>query len=402
MTALAQNKYRPTPVAWRNTLGYYLLFVSLGMGLAVTGPTLPSLASQTGSTVGQMGFLFFVGPIGYMLGTLAGGHLFDRLRGHPIIGFSQMVDAALMALIPFMPSLWSLVLLIAVKAFADGIINTGSNTLLVWTHGKSVAPFMNGLHFCFGLGAFVSPLIVAQLFQHGISYQLVYWILAAFSFVASLVMLSMPKSPKQAQSEEEKQAGPVRVNYILVAIAALFLFFYVGAEVTYGNWIFSYASILGLSNEAMAAYMNSAFWLSFTIGRLISIFVATQFKPQQVIPVALFGCLGFAALVILVPSSSAMLWIVTIGLGFCMAPVWPTGFTLAGQIINMNARISSLVLLGDGFGGMILPWLVGQILDLSGPRAMVYLVFSSLVLNLLAFVFLSRGRRQKQVAQPAV
>ena len=66
------------------------------------------------------------------------------------------------------------------------------------------------------------------------------------------------------------------------------------------------------------------------------------------------------------------------------------GFTLAGQSIKLTARISSIILMGDSLGGMVLPWLVGQIIDLTGARAMLPIVFSSLVLNLLAYIVMVR------------
>jgi len=87
-----------------------------------------------------------------------------------------------------------------------------------------------------------------------------------------------------------------------------------------------------------------------------------------------------------------------IGLGFCMAPIWPTGFTLAGQSIAMTGKITGVILLGDSFGGMVLPSAVGQSHRTSGPRAMVYLVFGSLVLNLLAFTGMLRLRPAKKPA----
>ena len=79
-----------------------------------------------------------------------------------------------------------------------------------------------------------------------------------------------------------------------------------------------------------------------------------------------------------------------IGLGFCMAPIWPTGFTLAGQSINLTGKVAGIILLGDSFGGMILPTLVGKVIEGSGPRSMVYMVFGSLILNLLAFTGMLR------------
>jgi len=54
--------------AIRRTFGYYFLFICLGLDSAVLGPTLPALASQTSSRLGQMGLVFLVGAIGYTLG----------------------------------------------------------------------------------------------------------------------------------------------------------------------------------------------------------------------------------------------------------------------------------------------------------------------------------------------
>jgi FHS family Na+ dependent glucose MFS transporter 1 len=193
------------------------------------------------------------------------------------------------------------------------------------------------------------------------------------------------------------------VFYPLVIAAALYLFFYVGAEITYGGWIFTYATTLKVFSAAGAAYLTSGFWFSFTVGRLISIPIATRFSPRQVIPAAMLGCLVTLGLVVVLPASTGLLWMVTIVLGFCMAPLWPMGFTLAGQSIKLTARLSSIILLGDSFGGMFLPWLVGQVIDLSGAQAMVSLVLGSMGLNLLAFILVIQLAKHKSAiaSQPA-
>lgn len=380
--------------ALRRTFGYYFLFICLGLDSAIIGPTLPALAGQTGSRLGQMGLLFLAGAIGYTLGTMAGGRVFDRVRGHPLLGIAQLFAAALIFFIPLAPWFWLLLAILVCKGFAEGIINTGANTLLVWTHGEKVSPFMNGLHFCFGLGAFLSPFLVAQVVGVAGGYRWAFWALAVFAALVGLRMLSMSGSPQPTHSRSgEKIQAPHRpVPYGLVIAAMLFLFFYVGAEISFGGWIYTYAVTLKLASAAGAAYLTSAFWLAFMVGRLISIPVATRFTPKQVIPAALLCCLSILALGILFSGSSPVLWMMAIGLGFCMAPVWPTGFTLAGQSIHMTSKISSVILLGDSFGGMVLPSLVGKVIEGSGARAMVYLVFGSLILNLLAFASMLRLR----------
>jgi FHS family Na+ dependent glucose MFS transporter 1 len=207
-------------------------------------------------------------------------------------------------------------------------------------------------------------------------------------------MLTLAGSPRAAQSvESETGAAQLQqIPYNVVLMAALFLFFYVGAEIAFGGWVYTYAVELKLAPAVQAAYLTSAFWLTFTIGRLLAVPLATWFTPRQVISVALLGCVFFIGLVFVFADSTVILWIAALGVGFCMAPVYPSGFTLAVQGLKLTARASSIILLGDSFGGMILPWMVGKVLDASGPRAMVYLVFGSLICDLLVFVGLLRAR----------
>jgi FHS family Na+ dependent glucose MFS transporter 1 len=386
--------------AIRRTFGYYFLFICLGLDTAVTGPTLPALAGQTGSRLGQMGLLFLAGSIGYTLGTMVSGRVFDHLRGHPVMGIAQLFVAALLVVMPLAPWFWLLLTIMVCKGFADGFINTGANILLVWTHGDKVSPFMNGLHFFFGLGAFLSPFLVALVVNIPGGYRLAYWIMAGIATLVGLRMLTLKGSPTPTHAQTGGTVRPVRgpVPYALVMAAMLFLFFYVGAEITFGGWIYTYAVTLKLASAAGAAYLTSAFWLAFTVGRLLSIPAATRFKPRQVIPAALLCSLGILAVGIVFFNSSAVLWLMAVGLGFFMAPIWPTGFTLAGQSIDLTGRLAGTILLGDSFGGMVLPSAVGQVIESTGARAMVYLIFGSLVMTFLAFIGMLRLRPPKPVA----
>jgi MFS transporter, FHS family, Na+ dependent glucose transporter 1 len=388
--------------AFRRTLGYYGIILCMGLNMALLGPTLPALAAQTQSPLGDMGQLFLFGAIGGVLGTLYGGRLFDRLRGHVVLGLAQIAAGLLMACIPFIPGLGWLLVVVTIKGVMDGLSNNGANTLLVWTHRDKVSPYMNGLHFCYGLGAFLSPLLVAQVVDISGAYRWVYVGLAILTILVGLRMLTLSGSPQAAHPMESEPgaAQPRHIPYSVVLTAALFLFFYVGAEIAFGGWVYTYAVELKLAPAVQAAYLTSAFWLTFTIGRLIAVPLATRFKPRQIISAALLGCIFFMGLVFVFADSTVVLWIAALGVGFCMAPVYPSGFTLAVQGLKLTARASSVILLGDSFGGMILPWLVGRVLEASGPRAMVYLVFGSLICDLLVFAGLLRARSQVVVTHP--
>lgn len=389
----------------RNTIGYYLLFISLGFGMGITGPALPSLASQTTSTLGQIGMMLLFSSLGYTVGTLIGGRVFDRAgAGNRILGACQLASAALLATVPMAGSLPVLLLIVFISGLPTGMINTGTNTLLMWTHGEKSGPYINGLHFFFGLGAFLSPTLYAQLLSAGGTYQHAYWILAGILVPIALYMLLQPHNPehphKQAQAVSSDRKDLAQYLPLIVS-AGLFLFFYVGAEVTFGNWIYTYVITLILANATQAAYLTSTFWLAFTVARLISIPAAARFKSEQILAISLIACIVISALMIASGGSFSLLWACTAGLGFFMAPVWPTGYNLAGRSVKLTATISSAILMGDSLGGMILPALTGQVVERFGAPMMHWLVFGSLIANLLMLAAMLR-LRGSQLNQPEI
>ena len=381
----------------RNTLGYYLVFITLGFGLGITGPALPSLSEQTGSTLGAIGSLFLLSAIGNMLGTVLSGRIFDRVKnGHLVLGFAQLTSIITLVLIPLAGNLPLLLLVGFISGLPGGMINNGANALIMWTHKKDAGPYINGLHFSFGIGAFLAPTIFAQVLKLGGTYQHAYWALAVLAVPIALFMLFLPNSPKlpgKTESEAEAKSN-LRKVLPMVITAMLFLFFYVGSEITFGNWIYTYALTLNLADATQAAYLTSGFWLSFTIGRAFSIVAAARFKAEKILAVAFLGGLGALALAIAAPQAINMLWAATIGIGFFMAPVWATGYNLAGQSIKLTATISSLIILGDSLGAVALPWLTGLAIERFGAEAMPWLVFGSLAINGLVFLVILYQRNK--------
>lgn len=117
------------------------------------------------------------------------------------------------------------------------------------------------------------------------AYQQVYWILAGIAVPIALYMGLQPRNPehphKQTLDVSSSHHNIARSLPMIVA-GMLFRFFYVRAELTFGNWIFTYTVTLKLADATQAAYLTSGFWLAFTIGRLVSIPAAARFKSAQI------------------------------------------------------------------------------------------------------------------------
>ena len=367
------------------TAGYYLGLVVLGLVMAVLGPTLPALAEQTGSTLSDVSFLFTARSIGALLGALLAGHVYDRRAGHPILMLTLAGIGLGLVLIPLLPWLWVLVLVLLLMGVAESALDVGSNTLLVWIHGRKVGPYMNGLHFSFGVGAFLAPIIIAQVLLQSESIRWGYWIMA---LTVLPIIAYLARTPGPTPITGRSDAGEPRSDPLLVLFIALFLALYVGAEVGFGGWIFSYAVGLDLAAEAQAAYLTSAFWGAFTVGRLVSIPAAAFFRPRTILAADLLGALASVGLLLLWPSSLTVVWIGAIGMGLALASIFPTALSLAERRMTISGRVTSWFFVGASLGGMSLPWLMGQLFVGLGPQAIIVALLADLLLANAVFVAL--------------
>ena len=278
------------------TAAYYAAFVGLGLISASLGPTLPALAEQTHTALREISFLFTARATGYLIGSLVGGRVYDRAAGNPVFGVALMVMAAGMFATPLLPNLWPLTVVLLMIGVAEGTLDVGGNTLLVWLHRAKVGPYMNALHFFFGLGAFITPLVVAWALAATGGIRWAYWLLGLYAIPVALALFRL-RSPVAEHAEQ--QAAPEPINLRLVGLVALFMFLYVGAEVGVGGWLYTYAVELGLATETSAALLTSVFWAALTIGRLASIPIAARLRPRTILVADLAGVVASVALMAL-------------------------------------------------------------------------------------------------------
>ncbi|MBN2323097.1 MAG: MFS transporter [Spirochaetes bacterium] len=377
---------------WK-TAAYFLSYIALGMVMAVIGPTLPGLAEQTKVDLSRISYLFTSNFLGYLLGALFIGRLFDSIRGHRLMIVSLATMAGSMAAVPFIPGHRLLVGLFFLLGMASGNLDVGCNTLTVRTHKQNVGPLINGLHFCFALGQFLSPFIIAWILRGSRTFHSGYRILAIFIAIIMCYIFFL-KSPGTG---EQRKAGSVSKSDRLVLIpCVLFLLLHVGAQTSYGGWIVSYAIFEGLAEESRAAYLAATFFGLLAAGRLIAVFLSRLSRPVVLLLIDLAGCMLGAGAVLFFPRSIHVLWIGTMCEGLAMASIFPVTLHFIEEQIGLSGTTAGWVMVGSSIGGMSFPMLVGQLFESRGPHIMFVIVIADLVLAvcvLFAMAVLSRKRK---------
>lgn len=378
------------------TIAYYAAFVGLGLTSASLGPTIPALRDQTGTDLSQVSILFVTRSTGYLLGSLLGGRLYDRTLGHPVMALSLLAMGGSLALAPFIPLLWVLALVLLAIGLAEGTLDVGGNALLVWVHRARVGPYMNALHFFFGLGAFLSPIVIAQAILVAGSYRWGYWLLALYTVPVAIWLLRL-RSPRHVSHTASGEREAVTVNWRLLSLVMLFLCFYVGAEIGVGNWLYTYALEMGLATETSAAYLTSVYWGAFMGGRLLSIPIAARVRPRVILWTDLIGTLICVGLLVLLPQSEWAIWLGAFGIGLFVASIFPTLITWSERRMSMTGLVTSMFLVGSSVGGIIIPWLIGQLFDRYGAWITMPAILVSIILLIGIFALLMANGGQPRL-----
>jgi FHS family Na+ dependent glucose MFS transporter 1 len=360
------------------TILYVLAFIALGIITASLGPTLPMLAAQTQTTTSQISWLFIARSMGTISGALVLGKLYDRYAGHPLLGGALVGAAGVFALIAGAQWLGTVAVLFVIVGWALALINVGGNTLIVLVHGARVGPFLSLIHFAYGLGGLLAPLVARPFAARAEAVRLTYLALAALIVPAGLILFGAASPALHAHGQT--QAAPAKLTRPILLLL-LFFFFEVGAEGAVSGWLFTYASAR-LGNEAPAFYINSAFWAAFTLGRLLSIPLALRFSERRLVTAHLLGWLTLSVLAPLLPNVTASLWVLAIGSGLGMAPIFPLALAWTQRTLHLSGQISGWILVAAALGAMILPWLVGQLFEPFGARVLFWLVNADLLLAL--------------------
>lgn len=375
----------------RRFLIYAIVYISVGIGISMLGPLLPFLADQVSVSLGQMGFAFTAQNLGYLIGSLSGGWLFDRVRTHRLMTLFLLVMILTGFLIPLMS--WFSTLLIVLFFFGLGVgaIDVGTNLNMVWIFQSGVGPYLNALHFIFGIGAFFTPLIITTVLGWtGGSLSWAIWALMLL-FIPGLLGLVSSPSPKNPASA--KTASPEKVHHVgIILMLILAIFFAVGVQIGFSGWIFSYVSESGIADIATASRITALFWASLSLGRLIAIPISKKVAPGTMV-LFNFSLLTLVVIFLLIwPIHPVMMWIGAAGVGLATSILFPTLLSYAKTLVNMTGRVTGLLFLGSSLGMMILPLLLGQMFDRFGGFAMILVVFGASLLG-LGIIILLRFQR---------
>jgi fucose permease len=145
---------------------YVMVFSTMGLGIALPGPTLKLLGRQVGeASTSTMSTIFIARALGFLFGSISAGQVVDRYTRARSQMFCVMcvLGSALMTIVyPMATSLAQLIVISFIAALFMGGIDNLMNVFVLSLFKKHAPPFLQALHAGFALGAFLAPAFVAM------------------------------------------------------------------------------------------------------------------------------------------------------------------------------------------------------------------------------------------------
>jgi MFS transporter, FHS family, glucose/mannose:H+ symporter len=160
----------------------------------------------------------------------------------------------------------------------------------------------------------------------------------------------------------------------------------VGVENGIGG--FEATSLLdGGAGAAAAASWTAAYWAALTVGRLLAIPLALRVAPPLLVAGALLGAaagLGLAHLPALAPLAYTLT-------GLALGPVFPTSLAWLAAATAGARGPTALVFAAANLGGVLVPAVIGRLVDASSPAVIPTAVLASALACLGATLALRRS-----------
>ena len=355
------------------TLLCYGAMMSLAIGVNLLPVFLTSLSltfgGQDGLTQEQLGRLGAISFMGLVLGILIAGPGSDRwgAKGFAVGGNAIMVFS--LVGMSLAPDYGILSLAVFWLGFGAGILDMILSPVVAVLNPDRRSAAMNWLHSFYCVGAVVTILASTVVLQIGFGWRHACFLLLPLPLVlsAAFALLRFPALVADSQTTGRTPLRHLlRGRWFWGALAAIFLG---GAtELGMAQWLPAYAETTLGYPQWVGGMALLLFSVAMAAGRMVVGAIGERANPF----VVMAWCCGSSVVLFLLGSFlpvSSLALAACIAVGFTGSALWPTvlGVTADRYSSGGGTMFAALAALGNA-GGIVMPWVVGWIGDLSSLR----------------------------------
>jgi fucose permease len=378
---------------WLSIAAYCGMLI-FGIVMALLGSILPLLSQRTQFDIAAAGGLFLVMNFCMLASMLSLGPLTDKFGKRPaLVAGTQLVGAALF-LLGGAGSYRDLLVCVLLLGAGGGALNGGTNVLIADLHSEPQrkAAALNLLGIFFGFGAMLLPFFVGSLVAK-LTLNTILYLTAGLAVAPAVLFLTLAfPRPKQQQGFRLSEAARVIGNPI-VLLLGFTLFFQSGNEFIVGGYTSLYLTGEMKLSFSHASYLLAGYWASIMVGRIVSSKLLSRVSSYTLVLLSAIGSAVGVGLLLLAPGAMTAV-IAVVVIGFSFASIFPTTLGVAGGKCEAYSGTAFGILFAIALtGGMILPWVVGQVANAYGLRVgLAIAAFNSAMIFVLQLILRKNDR----------
>ena len=362
----------------------YLIFISLGLPDSLLGSGWPKMQAVFSVPSSYAGYVSMT--ISFM--TIISALLSPRMIKHFHTKWITIVSIGLTiaGLLGFSmcSRYWMLFIFAVPYGLGAGAIDASVNHYVANNYSGSV---MNFLHCFYGVGAVISPYIMALAIKYARWNEGYSWTSYIQMFILFVCIISLPLWKTNGKEEEEDHSDSVGIKEALKVPAVIFtliaFYAYCAGEATCFLWTPSYfaGTKSGLSAETIASF-GSLIFGGLMLGRLISGFISNKLGDRRLIRIGIFVEL-LGIIMVFLPVENYMVaaaGFVVIGTG--MGPVYPAIQHMAPANFGKkySAAVIGLQMAAAYVGSTFMPMIFGLLQQKIGIAIMpTYLLIFAII-----------------------
>lgn len=226
---------------------------------------------------------------------------------------------------------------------------------------------LNLLNAHFGIGAIVGPALIGWFGAK--SYPWMFGGIAAICLLLPLTLGGVGRRVARSTTAATGGSQSGLVRPIIISFIGIYIL-HVAIETGVGGWEPTHLETVGYG-AATAATATSVYWLAMTAGRFLAVPLSLRWSASSILPACCVGMAGFLILAT-VPTLAPYAYV---GVGFMIAPIFPTCLPWLNQAVPGVAGASAYVIAASMIGGVAFPPLLGEAIELSGVRSVPLLLF---------------------------
>jgi fucose permease len=369
----------------------YLSYASLGLPDALLSSGWNLIRQELNADLGTLGYMTLLGYISSALSMFFAPKIL-RLVPNRLIALIAISTISLSLLLMSQASEFYQLLFFAFPlGFSGGALNVALNNFLITNYKAS---HMSYLHSFFGIGVTIAPTIMAYTLSLG-SWRIAY---VAVSIILAILAILVVATFKwwQPQIKDKTETKPIiSIKEALSSrdarISISIFFTYVHLETLFAVWISSFMFITKQVSLSTAALYTTTFYLSLTIGRMLSGIFSNRINSKKLITYGIRLILIATIAFSFNYTNTNIYFVITGLLGLATGPIYPNMMFLNKEKFsseNMSRYISLQLLIGNMGGGLLTPFM-GQIFQRNNMFVFpLILVTASIVLVILTANYL--------------